>query len=320
MAQTSVNTLTTLFNGTVNLGLSQTGANVVRLDVAGLLNEIIAAPAAHGFDNVTGSACPAGMSSLARFSTTPGFNSKLRLFVRQMTATPAAGAADDWRLRRRHAGRTVLRRLLPAAGARASAGQYATLDQRHRSGLAEHTSARRPAHFAQYGYQPFRRPGRRRPGWRRYSMATPWAWEAQFSPNTRAGLALGYQYGKSDGARSNFTLQAAKAGGLSQQSRGQAVEADVFVANNAYRLVSRSFNPQRQSQKPAKPTATSGMRLTGRYHWQSGVWTVSPLLGVAYENIRVAGYGENGAASTAMRFSQCAALAGKAAWAWMSPA
>ena len=63
--QSSVNSLATLFNGTVNLGLSQTGVNLW----AGwlVLNEIIADPLRYGFDNVTGSACPAGVSSLACF-------------------------------------------------------------------------------------------------------------------------------------------------------------------------------------------------------------------------------------------------------------
>ena len=307
-AQTSVNTLTTLFNGTVNLGLSQTGANVVRLDVAGLLNEIIAAPAAHGFDNVTGSACPAGMSSLACFSTTPGFNSKLRyLFADDRHPSPQAQQMiGDYAAATLAA--PYYAAALPAAAQAASAGQYATLDQRHRLARLSTQAPGAFSAFAQYGYQPFAAQGAGGLDGDGQQHGYTVGVEAQFSPNTRAGLALGYQYGKLDsGARSNFTFKQQRlAGYLSQQLGAFSVEADAFVANNAYRSVSRSFNLGNVSRSETGETDghQSGMRLTGRYHWQSGVWTVSPLLGVAYENIHVAGYGENGAASTAMRFGQ----------------
>ncbi|TIC79197.1 autotransporter domain-containing protein [Crenobacter intestini] len=56
-AQGSLNQLTQLFNASVDAGIAQSGANVVRPDVAGLFAAVLANPKAFGVDNVTGSQC-----------------------------------------------------------------------------------------------------------------------------------------------------------------------------------------------------------------------------------------------------------------------
>ena len=83
-----------------------------------------------------------------------------------------------------------------------------------------------------------------------------------------------------------------------------SLAADAFIASNAYRSVRRSFALGAVSRSESGETdgEQTGLRVSGRYHWQYGDWTLSPMLGLAYENIRVNGYGETGDNSTAMRF------------------
>jgi outer membrane lipase/esterase len=46
-----------LYNSTIQAGLNQIGGNVIRVNIFGLLNEVIADPSRYGFTNVTGRAC-----------------------------------------------------------------------------------------------------------------------------------------------------------------------------------------------------------------------------------------------------------------------
>lgn len=304
--QSSVNSLATLFNGTVNLGLSQTGVNLVRLDVAGLLNEIIADPLRYGFDNVTGSACPAGVSSLACFSSTPGFNANLRyLFADDRHPSPQAQQMiGDYAVATLAA--PYYAAALPAAAESASAGLYNTLEQRHRLARQAPQTVGTVSAFAQYGYQPFAAKGAGGLDGGGQQHAYTVGVEAQLRAETRLGLALGYQQGTLDsGANSDFRFRQQRLAAYASQQWGEfSLAADAFIASNAYRSVRRSFALGAVSRSESGETdgEQTGLRVSGRYHWQYGDWTLSPMLGLAYENIRVNGYGETGDNSTAMRF------------------
>ena len=73
-AQGSLNQLSQLFNMSVDAGIAQSGANVVRPDVAGLFAAVLANPKTFGVDNVTGSQCAGSSltcSTLTPSATTP---------------------------------------------------------------------------------------------------------------------------------------------------------------------------------------------------------------------------------------------------------
>ena len=91
-----------------------------------------------------------------------------------------------------------------------------------------------------------------------------------------------------------------------------SLAADAFIANNAYRSVRRSFALGAVSRSEAETDGEqTGLRVSGRYHWQYGDWTLSPMLGPAYETSGSNGYGGNRRHSTAMRFGSQAGKAGK---------
>lgn len=56
-SKNGLNSLSTLYNTTMDGAVAATGANVVRANVNQLFAEVLANPAAYGIDNVTGSAC-----------------------------------------------------------------------------------------------------------------------------------------------------------------------------------------------------------------------------------------------------------------------
>lgn len=307
-AQSSVNALAGLFNSTVGLGLSTAGVNMVRLDVAGLLNEILATPNAYGFNNVTGTACPPGVSSLVCFSSTPGFNAgQSYLFADDRHPSPLAQQMiGDYAVATLAA--PYYAAALPAAARSASEGMYTLLDSRYRQARLSPEPVGSLSAFAHYGYLPFAAKGAGKLDGQGEQHSYTVGVEAQLGPNTRAGLALGYGRGQLDsGASSTFTFKQQRLTGfVSQQFGPVSLEVDAFAANNDYGSVRRSFALGNVSRSEQGDTDghQAGLRLTGRYHWQTGNWTVSPLASLAYENLSVAGYSEDGSNSTAMRFGK----------------
>lgn len=85
--------LTDTYNTAEDIALARTGGNIVRVDINGLFNEVIADPALYGFANTAGTACPVGTSASECTSNLPGFDSsKAFLFADHFHPTPQAHA------------------------------------------------------------------------------------------------------------------------------------------------------------------------------------------------------------------------------------
>ncbi|MGV8927321.1 MAG: autotransporter outer membrane beta-barrel domain-containing protein [Ewingella sp.] len=85
--------LTDTYNTTEDIALAKTGGNIVRVDINGLFNEVIADPGLYGFANTAGMACPVGTSASECTSNLPGFDSsKSFLFADHFHPTPQAHA------------------------------------------------------------------------------------------------------------------------------------------------------------------------------------------------------------------------------------
>lgn len=86
-------TLSTQFNQQEESGLAAIKGNIVRVDIAGLLNEVIASPGQYGLTNTIGMACPVGTSADECASSTPGFSSAQDyLFADRLHPSPAVHA------------------------------------------------------------------------------------------------------------------------------------------------------------------------------------------------------------------------------------
>lgn len=90
---TQVSALTAGYNQQEENGLAALKGNIVRVDIAGLFNEVIADPARYRLTNTIGMACPVGTSADACASTTAGFSSEQSyLFADRLHPSPAVHA------------------------------------------------------------------------------------------------------------------------------------------------------------------------------------------------------------------------------------
>ena len=81
------------YNQQEEAGLVALNGNIVRADIAGLFNEVIANPQRYGLSNTLGMACPVGTSAAECTSSTPGFsNAQAYLFADRLHPSPAVHA------------------------------------------------------------------------------------------------------------------------------------------------------------------------------------------------------------------------------------
>ncbi len=81
------------YNQQEEAGLVALNGNIVRADIAGLFNEVIADPQRYGLSNTLGMACPVGTSAAECTSSTPGFsNAQAYLFADRLHPSPAVHA------------------------------------------------------------------------------------------------------------------------------------------------------------------------------------------------------------------------------------
>jgi outer membrane lipase/esterase len=71
-SQGSVTGLILIYNATLNAGLAQLGDGIIPVNAFGLVNEVLANPAAYGFTNVTGTACNLALTGGSSLFCTPG--------------------------------------------------------------------------------------------------------------------------------------------------------------------------------------------------------------------------------------------------------
>ena len=82
--------LTDSYNQQEDAQLARQGGNIVRVDINGLFNEVLADPAHYGLSNTAGMACPPGVSAALCSSSTPGFSSQQAfLFADRLHPSPA---------------------------------------------------------------------------------------------------------------------------------------------------------------------------------------------------------------------------------------
>ncbi|PKH23906.1 autotransporter domain-containing esterase [Enterobacterales bacterium CwR94] len=85
--------LTERYNQQEEAALAAAGGNIVRVDINGLFNEVIADPGQYGLSNTAGMACPPGVSAAVCTSATPGFASGQDfLFADRLHPGPATHA------------------------------------------------------------------------------------------------------------------------------------------------------------------------------------------------------------------------------------
>ena len=297
------------YNQQEEAGLATLNGNIVRVDIAGLFDEVIANPTQYGLTNTIGIACPIGTSADECKSSTPGFSSAQDyLFADRLHPSPAVHAmiAD------------YIQSILDAPAQVAALSQSPLMMARDtQNTLDGHLQQQRqqPASAGQFtvfgGYA----------GQHVDYQGDSWS---NGSANT-ANLTLGIGYQLTDNWQtgvlfSNTNQRQEPSSNYDYKLRGNLValysqltifdqgwiNADLHYADLDFDSIERDIHigPAKRTEQGSTSGKLLGMRV------QTG-WTLpltenlstGPVASYALDYGRVGGYSENSDSSTAMRYS-----------------
>ncbi|RQW23926.1 autotransporter domain-containing protein [Rhodobacteraceae bacterium CH30] len=321
-AQTQLNQLTQLFNMSVDTGIAQSGANVIRPDVAGLFAAALANPKAFGVDNVTGSQCTG--SSLTCTSSNP----------KARDAAPALSYlfADD-----RHPSPLTHQIVgdyfasIVQAPALADALGQVPLSARRivRETLSAHARAldaapRAVGTVGALASAGFGRDNIAEGEIKPEAIATL-GFDYQATPALALGVAFSGGKVKSDiGSVGSYDGDYRSLSALANFRQGPLwLDGDVFLGNTDIDTKRNiKLGPVYQATQTGSTRAIQmGLALEGGYRMQLGVVNTGPQVGLRYEHIKVGALIEDKLDFSAMRFGEqkIKSLVGSLGWGIEAP-
>lgn len=301
----AISAFTAFFNGAVKSGLDSLGIQTIRLNTFGLLNEVVANPAAYGFSNITARACGKVPAPLC---------------------TPADLVAPN-----------AAQTYLFADGHHPTTAMHAILAQYAESVIDA------PQQMAVLGQQPLAVEqanwraldgrmisaidSRRGPGnyefWAAYDYGSPDYSSYQVSGNgdvntisvggdikvsnrLLAGLQLSYTENKADYGGLNSKLTEPMMTLYAGYGEGPWYLGATLGAGGLDYDTSRNIALGTGTRTESGTTRgwQTVARLLGGYWFNAGNWTHGPTLKLSYQEIRVRQFEENGSNSTSMLFGQ----------------
>ncbi|WP_455853337.1 autotransporter outer membrane beta-barrel domain-containing protein [Pantoea endophytica] len=297
------------YNQQEEAGLANLNGNIVRVDIAGLFDEVITNPTQYGLSNTIGIACPIGTSADECQSSTPGFSSAQDyLFADRLHPSPAVHAmiAD------------YIQSILDAPAQVAALSQSPlmmardtqnTLDGHLQQQRQQPASAGRFTVFGGYAGQHVDYQGD--------------SWSDGDANTTNLTLGIGYQITdnwQTGVLFSNTNQRQEPSSNYDYKLRGNLValysqltvfdqgwiNADLHYADLDFDSIERDIHigPAKRTEQGSTSGKLLGMRV------QTG-WTLpitenlstGPVASYALDYGRVGGYSENSDSSTAMRYS-----------------
>jgi len=299
------------FNDASNLGLSSLGNGIVRPDIAALLNEIIASPTAYGFTNVTGSACPVGVSAIICSSalasaTNPAFAAGMAyLFTDDRHPTPQADAILGQYIYSLLAAPSFAA-ALPETGVNASRQLGDALTTRYQALRATPRPVGTVSGFASGGWRPDSLDYDNLNGKTRGQVLTL---GIDFQATDALTLGAAFATGKGDNSvdnQGNFdSRQQLMALLASWKMDRYWVDGDLHVGNgdiDTHRQV--TLGPMVRTMNGSTRLNQYGWRVNGGYQFDAGPVQTGPLVGLDYVKVRVGGVTEDGNLSTSMNFNK----------------
>ncbi|WP_369826768.1 autotransporter outer membrane beta-barrel domain-containing protein [Pantoea sp. ICBG 1758] len=302
-----VNQLADSYNQQEDAGLSQLHGNIVRADMAGLFDDIIADPAKFGLTNTVGTACPTGTAANECHSDQPGFNKDENyLFADRFHPTPAVHAiiAD------------YIQSILNApqqVGALSVAPQALIGDtQSSLDGNLQQLRENGPkgdfTSFFGYAGQHINDTDDNSSNGNANTSNFTFGFGYNVLPNWQVGLL----YATSDNREHptgdfNYKLRGNMFGVYSQLrlfNRGW-ISGDLHYADLDFDSIHRSFNlgSYRKTEDGSASGKDLGFRvLTGWDFPITDTVSTSPVLGYSLDYVHVGGYSEEGNSESAMRF------------------
>jgi len=297
------------YNQQEEAGLVALNGNIVRADIAGLFNEVIADPQRYGLSNTIGMACPVGTSAAECTSSMPGFTTaQAYLFADRLHPSPAVHAmiAD------------YIQSILDApaqvgALARAplmlSRGMQTTLEghlqqQRQQPGRAGQVSV-----FGGYAGQHVDYQGDSLYNGDATSANLTLGVGYQLTDNWQAGvLFANSDQRQTPSSRYDYKLRGNLLALYSQLTLGDQgwINTDLHYADLDFDSIERKITIGPATRVEQGSTSGKLLGLKVQTGWDIPLGThlsTGPVASYALDYVRVGGYSENGDSSTSMRFS-----------------
>ncbi|MBA0038632.1 autotransporter domain-containing protein [Pantoea sp. BIGb0393] len=296
------------YNQQQEAGLAALRGNIVRVDIAGLFNEVIASPTQYGLTNTIGMACPVGTSAAECTSGTPGFTrAQDYLFADHLHPSPAVHAmiAD------------YIQSILDAPAQVAALSQSPLMMARDmQNTLDGHLQQQRQqpssaGQFSVFGGYAGQHVDYRGESWNNgdantanitlgigYQLTDNWQTGVLFSnSNQRQQPSSNYDYK----LRGNLVALYSQ---LTLFDQGW-INADLHYADLDFDSIERDIHigPAQRTEQGSSSGKLLGMRVQTGWALPLGEHlSTGPMAGYALDYGRVGGYSENSNSSTAMRY------------------
>lgn len=297
------------YNQQEEAGLVALNGNIVRADIAGLFNEVIADPQRYGLSNTLGMACPVGTSAAECTSSTPGFsNAQAYLFADRLHPSPAVHAMiADYIQSILDAPSQVA--ALARAPLMLSRDMQNTLDGHLQQQRQQPASAGQVSVFGGYAGQHVDYRGDSLLNGDANTGSLTLGLGYQFTDNWQAGLLLSstaqHQH---PSAHYDYKLRGNLLALYSQLTLLEQgwINADVHYADLDFDSIERRINigPATRTEQGSSSGKMLGLRVQTGWDLPLGEHlSTGPVASYALDYVRAGGYSENGDSSTAMRFS-----------------
>lgn len=297
------------YNQQEEVGLVALNGNIVRADIAGLFNEVIADPQRYGLSNTLGMACPVGTSAAECTSSTPGFsNAQAYLFADRLHPSPAVHAMiADYIQSILDAPAQVA--ALARAPLMLSRDVQNTLDGHLQQQRQQPASAGQVSVFGGYAGQHIDYRGDSLLNGDANTGSLTLGLGYQFTDNWQAGLLLSstaqHQH---PSTHYDYKLRGNLLALYSQLTLLEQgwINADVHYADLDFDSIERRINigPATRTEQGSSSGKMLGLRVQTGWDLPLGEHlSTGPVASYALDYVRAGGYSENGDSSTAMRFS-----------------
>ncbi|MFY0402945.1 autotransporter outer membrane beta-barrel domain-containing protein [Pantoea dispersa] len=297
------------YNQQEEAGLVALNGNIVRADIAGLFNEVIANPQRYGLSNTLGMACPVGTSAAECTSSTPGFsNAQAYLFADRLHPSPAVHAMiADYIQSILDAPAQVA--ALARAPLMLSRDMQNTLDGHLQQQRQQPASAGQVSVFGGYAGQHIDYRGDSLLNGDADTGSLTLGLGYQFTDNWQAGLLLSstaqHQH---PSAHYDYKLRGNLLALYSQLTLLEQgwINADVHYADLDFDSIERRIDigPATRTEQGSSSGKMLGLRVQTGWDVPIGEHlSTGPVASYALDYVRAGGYSENGDSSTAMRFS-----------------
>lgn len=300
--------LSSQFNSTLEAGLGSLHVDIIPVNVAGLLNEVIANPAAFGLTNATTPACTTAMAVNCTTSTLVAPNAaQTYLFADGVHPTPAGHQIiAEYAFAEIEAPQQI--GLLAEAPLQVEQANFRALDSRMLSGISLPLAQNKFNAYAIYDYGNYDRGGDVGGG-NSYTNTILLGGDMKVSDRMLVGIAFGYTDDKSSLGNNAGSFKLEEATLTAYVGYGDGpwyVGATLGGGTLDYRDIDRNITLGALNRTETGSTNGSHLmaRALGGYWFNYGNWIHGPFLRVTYQQDQVDSWAETGTSSSAMTFGQ----------------